>query len=47
MTVCKCAHMNLKLQLNLVWRTAKKFECIMIFQDDEWPGGEMTISEEY
>ena len=52
MTVCKQAHRNLKLQTNiqlcLVWSTEKKkFECIMIFQDDEWPGKEMTISEEY
>ena len=46
MTVCKRAHRNLKLQLYLVWPTAKKFECIMIFKDDEWPGRKMTISEE-
>ena len=46
MTVCKCAHRNLKLQLYLVWPTAKKFECIMIFKEDEWPGRKMTISEE-
>ena len=30
----------------LVWPEAKKFECIMIFKDDEWPGRKMTISEE-
>ena len=46
MTVCKHAHSNLKLQLYLVWPTAKKFECIMIFKEDEWPGRKMTISEE-
>ena len=46
MTVCKRAHRNLKLQLYLVWPTAKKFECIMIFKDDELPGRKMTISEE-
>ena len=46
MAVCKCAHRNLKLQLYLVWPTAKKFECIMIFKDDEWPGRKMTIFEE-
>ena len=46
MTVCKCAHRNLKLQLYLVWPTAKKFECIMVIKDDEWPGRKMNISEE-
>ena len=25
---------------------SKKFECTMIFKDDEWPGRKMTISEE-
>ena len=25
---------------------SKKFECILIFKDDEWPGRKMTISEE-
>ena len=24
----------------------KKFECIMIFKDDEWPDRKMNISEE-
>ena len=43
--------MNMKIQTNiqlyLVWPTEKKFECIMVFEDDKWPCREMTISEEY
>ena len=46
MTVFKRAHRNLKLHLYLAWPTAKKFECIMLFKDNEWPGRKMTISEE-
>ena len=50
MTVCKRARRNLKLQLYLVWPGDRKNECIMNFQDDEWPGTsgrEVTIAEEY
>ena len=44
-SVQTCAQES-KLQLYLIWPTAKKFECIIIFKDDEWPGRNMTISEE-